>query len=448
MHPFEKPSLTDYALVLSLQIYRKISIKGFRMAYIWSTTYINTVLIPALNQIVFQTELGGNSSVIGTFSYAGGSQSSSSFGLYQYDVDNNAAARTLLSQFGFTAAQIQTLRAHAPLSATDSRNLSNQLTSALQNQTNLQALQNFDNTWAASLITNLSASLTRVAAASSTGAAIASQIYQNESLQLALLDYGNQFHIDPNGQVERFLEGFAVNLPGGTQQLAPGATLTVAMLQNFAMHTQYGHEYPTPLANRQNRFNTGWSNVSSGGVGVSPEGTSNPTSPPVLITVVGDASTQTTVSVTVTYPDGTPMATPAGLNDAANQAINGQSVSDGTPDGTDQSSTLPDGGMLPELPDPDPDGGGLIIEPAIAKSPMHTTGGTSSVIAAASNSVRNPGESTSSLVSAPISATGLVQAMAAFNTVPGMVNMEHQITNQEYLNPILANSSTQRFASR
>jgi len=59
--------------------------------------YVNNVLIPNLISVITQTELGGDTTLIGTFSLANGN-SSYSFGLFQYDIANAPAARTFLQQ--------------------------------------------------------------------------------------------------------------------------------------------------------------------------------------------------------------------------------------------------------------------------------------------------------------------------------------------------------------
>jgi len=78
------------------------------MTYQFSPDYLKNSLLPALNSAALATELGGNAANISRFSYAGGA-STYSFGLYQFDVGNNPAARSFLSQLGFSSTQISML---------------------------------------------------------------------------------------------------------------------------------------------------------------------------------------------------------------------------------------------------------------------------------------------------------------------------------------------------
>lgn len=65
--------------------------------------YISSALVPRLNTVIFATECSSNPAYINQFSYAG-SNSSYSFGIYQYDVDANPRARAFLSRIGFSRA--------------------------------------------------------------------------------------------------------------------------------------------------------------------------------------------------------------------------------------------------------------------------------------------------------------------------------------------------------
>src|SRR5476649_513850 len=111
------------------------------MTYKFDPDYLLKSLLPALNSVALATEVGGNLATITRFSLAGNS-STYSFGLYQFDVGNNPAARALLSQLGFTAAQIgQLSQRGGGLSRSQVDSLSAQLKTALAIPDNAVKLQ-------------------------------------------------------------------------------------------------------------------------------------------------------------------------------------------------------------------------------------------------------------------------------------------------------------------
>lgn len=221
------------------------------MRFNFDKDYLLHTLIPALNAVVLQTELAGNTTFIRTFSYAGGN-STYSFGLYQYDVGNNPAARLLLAQFGFSQAQIAQLSQHGGLPKDAQNALSAQLTRALATPANAAALRDMDSSWAQKLIASLAEILEIVAESGPIGADIAGQIFKSTILQLHLLDFSNQFNISRNGLMMAWLQGKAVILPGGNTQLMPGITLTKERIREFIMLTQYGVTHPGAETTREN----------------------------------------------------------------------------------------------------------------------------------------------------------------------------------------------------
>lgn len=84
--------------------------------FTFNSSYISSTLIPALEEVVAATELGGNTELIDQFSLAGG-KSSYSFGLYQFDIGVNPGARELLLSFGFSSSQITELGSSSVLPA-------------------------------------------------------------------------------------------------------------------------------------------------------------------------------------------------------------------------------------------------------------------------------------------------------------------------------------------
>lgn len=221
------------------------------MRFNFDKEYLLHTLIPALNAVVLQTELAGNTSFITKFSLAGAT-STYSFGLYQYDVGNHPAARLLLAQFGFSPAQIAQLSQQGGLTPAQQNALSAQLKAALAIPANAAALRDLDSSWAQKLIASLANILDIVAASGAMGARIAGQIFNSTVLQLHLLDFANQFNISPTGSMVAWLEGKAVIMPGGKKQLLPETVLTKELIRDFIMSTQYGVAHPIPETTREN----------------------------------------------------------------------------------------------------------------------------------------------------------------------------------------------------
>ena len=86
-----------------------------------------TITPEQLRTVLIATELGGKPGDSDHFSYAKLGSSSSSFGQMQFDVDANPAARTFLTDNGFDAGDITTLRKHGPLSDKDQASLDTKL---------------------------------------------------------------------------------------------------------------------------------------------------------------------------------------------------------------------------------------------------------------------------------------------------------------------------------
>ena len=204
-----------------------------------NSNYIASTLIPNYNLVAGRTELG--STPVYQFSYAGGS-SSYSFGLYQYNVGTNSAAAQFLLNAGFTQAQVNQLSQSGGLSAAQVQTMSTQLQTALQNSTNAAALGTLNSNWAAGLVTQLQNALNNIY---QTNPSIADQIYQSQSLQLALLDYANQFNLGATGALEQYLAA----LPSTTQ-------LSLSSITNYIMTQTTQGTNPTTRTSQQNRENS------------------------------------------------------------------------------------------------------------------------------------------------------------------------------------------------
>lgn len=249
------------------------------MSYRFDPQYLAKTLIPALNAVVLQTELGGNIGFITRFSLAG-SASTYSFGLYQYDVGNNPPARRLLARMGFTIDQISHLSQQGNLSVKELSDLNGQLKAALAIPENAALLRDLNSTWAQSLTSHLSDVLDTVAASGPTGTAIADQVFGSTSLQVQLLDFSNQFNISLSGQMVAWLEGHFVIMPGGRKQLGPRTLLTKDLLRDFTMSTLYGQKNPKAETTREDALFRVLETIPPG----LPPSYPDPTAPPALAT--------------------------------------------------------------------------------------------------------------------------------------------------------------------
>lgn len=326
------------------------------MTYQFSSEYLANSLLPALNSAALATELGGNTAAITKFSYAGGS-STYSFGLYQFDVGNNSAARNFLSQLGFSATQISQLSQHGGLTVSQVNSLDTQLQTALSSPDNAVKLQLFTDAWAAGLAAQLQTVLNTVAASGAAGQAIADQIYASTALQVQLMDYSNQFHLDLNGSMVQWLEGKSVSLTGGTFKLAAGATLTSSMIRSFVMATQYGVSHASAETTRESALFTVLNTLPAGQAASTPDTSQSP--------LVNDSNMPTIIvtptSCTVVNEAGLNLtdADLAALKASCSQSAAGAASPQGTQDGTAATATTADGGNLSSAPDDgDPTAGG------------------------------------------------------------------------------------------
>jgi predicted Zn-dependent protease len=222
-----------------------------------------TQLIGQLRTLFTQTELGGNSSKISSFSYAGG-DSSYSFGILQFDVDKRPEARAFLKSIGFSDSEVTSLQKHGGLDAGTLNALNNKLTAQLS--AHPKALETFTDTALAADVAKLDKVIDYV---QKRNPSIANAILNDNNLQLAILDYDNQFSIS----------GLSSSSPGantmlgylvGTPQSMPGGTVTIDnvptkdSIQKFINVTQYGTQYPTQVASRASRFANALNSIASG----------------------------------------------------------------------------------------------------------------------------------------------------------------------------------------
>lgn len=200
--------------------------------------YIDNYLVPYYAEVAIQTEIGGDSNNIDKFSLAGGEKGTYSFGIFQFDVGNNQLARVFLTgpTMGFTDKDIGKLSQHSGLSPVDMVNLSAKLKAKLADPVNQSGLDKLNFDWVHGLANKLQNTLSAIEAINPE---FAQQIYASPELQLRLMDYDNQFHLDKNGKLFNWLCGYSVsfNLAHTTLQLDSGHILTGQDINNFIHNT-------------------------------------------------------------------------------------------------------------------------------------------------------------------------------------------------------------------
>jgi len=206
-----------------------------------------------LQTVLLATELGGRTSKVAVFSYAGTGNSTYSFGVLQFDVGNNPLARAFLASIGFSTTQLDQLSSPGGLTADDLAPLNALL------QQNQAALDDFTQQQLQSYITGLESTLNVI---QERAPDVAQQLYASPTLQLRLLDYMNQYGpIDPKGPMVNWLCGDAVVLSGGTVQLATGQTLTGDDITDFILRTRYAVGAPTAARSREDRLNSALASI-------------------------------------------------------------------------------------------------------------------------------------------------------------------------------------------
>jgi len=209
-----------------------------------------------LRQLLYKTETDNNPATLNTFSYAGTGSSTYSFGLLQFDVgSNHGNVQGFLKQNGFSDSQVADLSQQGGLSHAKRAELDAQLARVPQ-----AALDEFTNRQLDDAVSRIGQVVERISARNpEVGAAIAA----SPELQLALADYDNQYGIDnvgsprtaPNTMLA-YLEGHAVNMPGGSLQLQ-GNTVTRSDIKEFVAATGYATSNKMAADGRASRLTQG-----------------------------------------------------------------------------------------------------------------------------------------------------------------------------------------------
>jgi peptidoglycan hydrolase-like protein with peptidoglycan-binding domain len=197
-----------------------------------------TITADQLRTVFLATELGSNTRDLNRFSYAQTGESTYSFGLLQFDVGKNGAdVKSFLKENGFSTDDIAELSQHGGLSRKQLDTLDAKLQAIPQDK-----IDHFTNKQLDQVVARVDKTIDLVREKNPAAADI---IAKSPSLQLAIADYDNQFHItdldhkhpSSNGFVA-YLQGNAVTLAGGT--IKAGEPLTRDDIQKFINNTKYG----------------------------------------------------------------------------------------------------------------------------------------------------------------------------------------------------------------
>ena len=180
-----------------------------------------------------QTEDGGNTGALTSFSYSG--HGGYAFGLYQYDPSTNPAAVTALSNLGFTPAQIQQLQQPGTLSQATVNALNTQLQTTLQTPNGQTVMSGLQTSWENNLQQNVQNAL------DNSSDDIESQILSGPIAIQRLFDICNQFSpTTQNGALANFLSGQTVTGGAGTSATWNPNFSPEANLQNWYATTAFG----------------------------------------------------------------------------------------------------------------------------------------------------------------------------------------------------------------
>jgi hypothetical protein len=209
-----------------------------------------------LRQLLYRTETDNNPATLNTFSYASTGSSTYSFGLLQFDVgSNHGNVQEFLRQNGFSDSQIEDLSQQGGLSDAKLTELNAQLARVPQ-----AALDEFTNGQLDDAVSRIGQIVERV---STRNPEVGAAISASPEIQLVLADYDNQYGIDnvgsprtaPNTMLA-YLEGHAVNMPGGSLQLQE-ATVTRSDITEFVAATGYATANRTAANGRASRLEQG-----------------------------------------------------------------------------------------------------------------------------------------------------------------------------------------------
>ena len=208
-------------------------------------------LVSDIKTMFFHTEIGANPEKVASFTDAKLGKSTYSFGVLQFDVGNNPAARAFLSSIGFDDDEIKSLSKQAVIAASELQGYDDKL----KNHEN--ELQNFTNAHILGYVKQLDSVIDYIKDKNPVAAAA---IQSSPDLQLSVVDYINQFHLSglndkspPPNSMLAYLCGQSVRLHGGKLQIA-GAP-TVDDIQAYIDDSQFGQTHAKAVDTRMNAYN-------------------------------------------------------------------------------------------------------------------------------------------------------------------------------------------------
>lgn len=181
-----------------------------------------------LAQALFENELSGNANFIYKFSDADGvrtGKSGYSFGRCQFDINNNPAAKRILTEIGFTPAEVAgLLQQTIPMSALVNFN------ARLQTPAGMAIIDDHDNRH-----------LDETIAHTHSVAVNAGLHLADQEVFIHLADYHNQFFINYRGKCVAYLQRL-------------GRPITSADVLDYKLTTLWGKKRPDDVARRWNNI--------------------------------------------------------------------------------------------------------------------------------------------------------------------------------------------------
>ena len=211
-----------------------------------------------IRTMLFYTENSGNSSTLYSFSNAQAGNSGWSFGMMQFDVKTNPNAASFLKGIGFTDAQISELQQSS--TPADLQAMNNQLAA------NKSAVDQLVDDTVATYVSTLDNIVNYVRNYSP---ANATAILNDPSLQLAIVDYHNQFNISGLNSSSPPANGMLSFLCGNTvtpyqTAVKPSSTISFDDIQNFIDASKFGVQNPSAVSGRIDRYNQAMEAINSG----------------------------------------------------------------------------------------------------------------------------------------------------------------------------------------
>ncbi|WP_206953767.1 hypothetical protein [Trinickia acidisoli] len=209
------------------------------------------VLVSGIRTMFFYTEIAANVEKTTSFSDATLDKSTYSFGVLQFDVGNNSAARTFLASIGFKDDEIKLLSKQGSIPASVLQGYNDKLKS------HESALQDFTDAQIRGYVQKLDSLIDYVKARNPVAA---DAVLNDPNLQLSLVDYMNQLRLSgmndknpPANSMLAYLCGEQVSLAGGKLQIKTAPT--VDDIQAFIDDSTFGRRHAKADDTRMKAYN-------------------------------------------------------------------------------------------------------------------------------------------------------------------------------------------------